>query len=227
MENKKDRSFVIINLFIFLTMLISVPVTLCIGSRASRLDGGDIPYWQHIVTFTILSNIFIGIIALISAIVKFVTAKKQKPFPFSLNIWYLAAATAGMITFLTVIFFLAPMRAISGKSYFDMLLEPMFFLHFLNPVLAAISYMFFLQSEKIAPKFYLFATLPILVYAVPYLLCVVVFKIWPDFYGLTFGGRYYLLPLVFIAFSVISLLIAIVLSHFHNQNQLVENAEKV
>jgi hypothetical protein len=126
----KNILFTAINLFIFITAAIAIPVTLVVGSRSTRLDGGDIPYWQHIATFTLLSNIFLGIIALVAAIFNIIN--KKKTLPKSFLTWYLAASSAGLVTFFTVILFLAPMRAINGKNFFDMLLETMFFLHFLN-----------------------------------------------------------------------------------------------
>lgn len=217
MSGYKNRLFIIINLFIFVTTMIAVPVTLIFGSRASRLDDLEMPYWQHIVTFTLLSNIFLGITALITAIIKYRSLKHHKKLPPSLDTWYLIATTAGMITFLTVVLFLAPMRAINGKDYFDMLLEPMFFLHFLNPVLAAISYIFLLKDKKATLKSRLLAILPITIYGIPYILFVVILKTWPDFYGLTFGGKYYLLPVDYVIFASISFIIASTLSHFHNK----------
>lgn len=197
----KKYSFTIINLFIFITTAIAVPITLLVGSRSTRLDGGDIPYWQHIATFTILSNIFLGIVALILAILN-VTKKDKFPNSTQLN-WYLAATSAGLVTFFTVILFLAPMRAMHGKNYFDMIVETMFFLHFLNPILAAIAFIFFTGNHPINLKSRLLATLPVFFYAIPYFLNVVIFKTWPDFYGLTFGGKYFLLPLVFAAFILL------------------------
>ena len=194
----KKRLFIAINFFIFITTAIAVPVTLVVGSRTTRLDGGDIPYWQHIATFTILSNIFLGLVAIVTAIIA--AAKKDKPFSLALLTWYLAAASAGLVTFFTVVFFLAPVRVANGKNYFDMLVETMFFLHFLNPVLAASAFVFLTGHSKITLKSRLLATSPVLVYSVPYILNVVFLKTWPDFYGLTFGGKYFLLPLVFAVF---------------------------
>ena len=79
----KNTLFTIINLFIFITTAIAVPVTLVVGSRSTRLDGGDIPYWQHVATFTILSNIFLGIIALVATILSIKNSKKSLPQSFS------------------------------------------------------------------------------------------------------------------------------------------------
>ncbi len=228
--DKKRKAFIGINLFIFTTMVAAVVSTLIFGSRAARLDGSvaagasqlidgtfagvKIEYWHHVVSFTILSNIFLGIIALIAATIAIQNPKKD--VSKTISTWYLIATSSGMLTFLTVIIFLAPMRAISGKNYFDMVLEQMFFLHFLNPVLAAINYVFFMNKEKINLKPRLLALLPPIIYASPYILCVCIIKCWPDFYGLTFGGQYYIVPIVFIIVCAFMFGISSALAELHN-----------
>jgi len=219
MKRNKNHLFIALNLFIFITTAIAVPVTLTVGSRATRLDGGDLPYWQHIATFTILSNIFLGLIALAATIVGI--TKKDKPFSSSFITWYLAAASAGLVTFFTVVLFLAPMRAANGKDYFDMLLESMFFLHFLNPLLVAFTFIFLTGRSKITLKSRLLATLPIILYAIPYILNVVVLQTWPDFYGLTFGGKYFLLPLVFVIFIIFIFSLASLLTFLRKKFSLL------
>ena len=192
--------FPIINAFIFVTSAIAIPVTLTVGSRAARLDGSTgFAYWQHIATFTILSNIFLAGVVLAAVIIWFKT-KDYKKLPSTFLVWYLSASSAAMVTCLTVLLFLAPMRAIGGKDYFDMLLEPMFFLHFLNPILSAVTFIFLTGHQTLPKKSRFLATIPIVVYAIPYCLNVIFLHTWPDFYGITFGGKYYLTPIVFIVF---------------------------
>lgn len=217
--DKKKLFFIINNLFIFITMAIAVIVVLTYGSRGVRLDGTVTEYWQQIFTFTIESNIFLGIVALFAAILQFVAIKKQRELPSALKTWYLTAATAGMVTCLTVLFFLAPMRAIHGKNYFDMLLEPMFFLHFLNPILSAITFIFLFPKSTITIKSRLLATTPFLLYAIFYITFVVITKLMPDFYGMTFGGKYYLTPLVFVAFWSLAFGVSSLLSFLHRKIQ--------
>ena len=201
----KKQLFIINNLIIFFTTAIAVPVTLIIGSRATRLDNTPYPYWMHIVSFTLLSGIF----SLVAGITAFTTlfAKMKKmpttPHKKAIQLWYLAATTASMITCLTVLFFLAPMRAAKGGNYFDPLLETMFFLHFFNPVFAAITYIFTMDKIKITWRACLLSALPFAIYAIVYLTCVIL-GLWPDFYGLTFGGKYYLTPIVFLVFLALS-----------------------
>ena len=229
--DKNRKKFIYLNLFIFVAMVIAVTSTLIFGSRAARLDGGaaagafqledgtfggvKIEYWHHVVSFTILSNIFLGIIALISAIVALKNPKKE--ISKRMSTWYLIAASSGMLTFLVVIFFLAPMRAVGGKNYFDMLLEQMFILHFLNPILGAISYIFFINKEKTEMKPRLLAILPPVIYASPYIFCVCIIKVWPDFYGLTFGGNNWVIPIVFVVFCAFMFGISSSLALLHNR----------
>ncbi len=217
MDITKRRLFVANNLFIFVMTAVMVTITLTFGSWAARKDNGPFTYWQHVVTFTILSNIFLGIVALVAAIIGHKRAKTNRPLPRKLLTWYLIATTSGMLTCLTVVFFLAPVRAASGKDYFDMVLGPMFFLHFFDPILAAITYIFLSGKSRTATKDRFLSMLPPIIYAAPYIICVAIIHIWPDFYGLTFGGRYYLLFFVAIAFLFIVFGISSMLAFFHNK----------
>ena len=216
MNKTKKRLFVASNLFIFITTVIMVPITLIFGSIASQKDGGPFAYWQHIVTFTILSNIFLGLVAGASAYVEFRCLKTKEELPKLLLTWYLVAATSTMLTCLVVLFFLAPARAASGKNYFDMVLGPMFFLHFFNPILATITLIFFADSHELTLKSRFLSLLPPAIYAIPYVINVVFLKTWPDFYGLTFGGQPIFIPVVFIAICLIVFIIASVISYCHN-----------
>ena len=217
MNKTKKRLFIASNLFIFITTAIMVPITLIFGSIASQKDGGPFAYWQHIVTFTILSNIFLGLVAGASAYIGFRCLKAKEELPKSLITWYLIAATSTMLTCLVVLFFLAPARATSGKDYFDMVLGPMFFLHFFNPILAAITLIFFADSHELTLKSRFLSLLPPAIYAIPYVINVVILKTWIDFYGFTFGGQLIFLPFVFASICLIVFAIASAISYCHNR----------
>ncbi|MBQ3445514.1 hypothetical protein IJG29_02190 [Candidatus Saccharibacteria bacterium] len=212
MKITKSQLFTFINFFIAVTGITAAIVAMTYGSRGARLDGTITAHWQQIFTFTVLSNIFLSIVAFISAILNI-----RGKLSGRAATWYLTAATAGAVTCITVLFFLAPMRAARGSNYFDMILEPMFFLHFLNPILAAVSFVFFLPTIPSARHARLIATIPILAYAVPYILFVVILQLVPDFYGVTFGGRYYLTPLVFLAFFLLAFAAASLLLFLHRK----------
>lgn len=216
-EVTKKRLFILNNLFIFITTVITVTVTLTLGSWAARKDGGPFAYWQHIVTFTILSNIFLGIVSLIAACIGLSNFKSGKALPKQLFTWYLIASSSAMLTCITVLFFLAPTRAASGKDYFDMILGPMFFLHFFNPILSAITYIFLSGNKKATLNDRLLAIIPPVLYAAPYIICVVFLRVWPDFYGLTFGGKDYLLFVVLAVFLILIFSISSLLAFLHNR----------
>ena len=216
-ENQKLKLFTITNGLIFLFTVIAVPVTLIFGSVASQKDNLPFAYWQHIATFTILSNIFLGIVALVAAIFGIRSLKTKHSLPKALNTWYLVATTSAALTFLTVILYLAPSRVFSGKNFFDMLIGPMFFLHFLDPVLAIVTYIFFFGEHRATLQDRLFAFIPPALYAIPYIFFIAIIRIVPDFYGLTFGGRYYLTSLVVMVFGLLVFGISSLLSYCHNR----------
>lgn len=220
MSRKRTLYFILINLFLFISTIIVTYFTLAFGTVAGQVDTGTKTGGFYIVTFTVDSNILLGLVAGIAAVLAIINLRKTRfnapadPVPFSKNlaIWYLVATSSAVLTWLTVIFVLAPIRAISGKNYFDMLLGPMFFFHFLNPLLAALSFIFCTGSAEISKKSLFLALIPPALYAIPYTINVVFLKTWPDFYGVTFGGRPWFTPLALLAFCLFIFGIAATLS---------------
>ena len=104
MNKKKSLAFIIINLFIFITTCTAVPVTLIFGSRAGRLDNLGFPFWQHAITFTVLSNIFLALVAFAATIIAIRARIKHQSLPNAIVKWYLAAASSAMLTCVTVVF---------------------------------------------------------------------------------------------------------------------------
>ncbi len=215
--NKKHLLFTIINAFLFLSTIIVTYVTLTHGTVAGQVDTGTNYGWFYIVTFTVESNIFLGIIAALSMALGIRSLVRKVELPRLLTIWYLVAASAVALTCLTVIFFLAPLRAFSGRNYFEMMMGPMFFFHFFNPVLACLTLIFLSGPTKLTLKARLLALLPPILYSIPYILNVAVFKTWPDFYKLTFDGKYFLIPVVFVVFCLVVFGISSLLAFFHNK----------
>ena len=217
-SKKHNLWFTIINAFLFISTVIVTIITLSFGTVASQVDTSVTEGWFYIVTFTVQSNILLGLVALVAMIFGIRSLKTSKPLPRSLITWYLVASSAAMLTAITVIFFLAPSRAIlKGRNYFDMMLGPMFFFHFFNPFLSAFTFIFLTPKEKIAKKSCFFAVIPTAAYAVPYVLNVVILKTWVDFYGFTFGGHVWTVFPVFLVMSGITLGIAALLAFLHNK----------
>ncbi|MDO4741776.1 MAG: hypothetical protein Q4A79_00135 [Candidatus Saccharibacteria bacterium] len=212
---KKKILFIIINLFLTLSTIAVSYYTLSHGTVAGQVDTGANPGWFYIVTFTVESNIFLGVVSAVATILGIRSIVLKKSLSRHLSTWYLIATSSVILTFLTVVCFLAPIRAMGGRNYFDMLIGPMFFFHFFNPVLAAFALVFLLGHRL---KFYdcYLSILPPAIYSVPYSINVVLLTTWPDFYGFTFGGHYLFVPLVFIAICLFTFGIATALASAHN-----------
>ena len=216
-SHQKLIPFSIINAFLFISTIIVTIVTLSFGTVAGQVDTGTTEGWFYIATFTVDSNILLGIVAFISLILALNSLSSKKPLPKIIPTLYLIATATTVLTFLTVLLYLAPIRALNGRNYFDMFLGPMFFFHFFNPVIAVINLIFFTDGDKLTLKSRLLSLLPFLIYAIPYCINVVFLKTWPDFYGVTFGGQYIFLPLVLLLFSSIIFIISSFLAYCHNR----------
>ena len=216
--NKKHAlGFILVNIFLFVSTIIVTYITLNFGTLAGQVDTNVEESWFYILTFTVQSNILIGLIAFFCAIYGIINFKKSKPIPKLLLTLDLMATSAGMLTVLTVLLFLAPRRAMQGRSYFDMILGPMFFFHLFNPLLSAFAIIFLAPETKLTKKDCLFALIPPFLYAIPYVLNVVFLHTWYDFYGFTFGGKNWTVLPVFAVVSLITFSIATGLAYLHNK----------
>lgn len=242
---KHQLIFTLINAFLAISSAIVTIVTITQGTVAGQVDTGGSYGLFYLATFTMDSNIFLGVVAAVATVLglrnlkqlkppkhpkpsKAATAtikdlkntkglKPRRPLPPSLTIWYLVATTSAVLTFITVVCFLAPKRALEGKNYFDMLLGPMFFFHFFNPVLAAINLIFFAPAQRLTKGDRLLALAPMLIYALFYFFAVVVFEAWNDFYGFTFGGHTWAILPVFVVMNLAVFAIASLLAYLHNR----------
>ena len=181
--------FVIINAFIFLSTVIASVTTLSGGTISSQVEIQVTEGWMYIVTFTVLSNLLLGAVALFGALYGIRMLRKKIVIPRALIAWYLVAASATMLTMLTVVLFLGPLREMRGKGYFSLLKGPMFFFHLLNPLLATASYVFFAPKTKLKKNTLFLTLIPPTIYAIIYAPNVMIFHTWHDFYGFTFGGQ--------------------------------------
>ena len=95
-------------------------------------------------------------------------------------------------------------------------------MHLLSPLLAIISYIFFEGTAK--NKFYttLFSILLVIIYGTVYLLNVLIFETWVDFYGFNANGLRYVSLVAMIAASY-----AIGVGIYFLNNLLSLNKEKV
>lgn len=190
---KKEKIIKLISLVLDLFVFVSITYVI-IKAIFFGYSFGDIvvpPYeFSYFRYFTNLSNIYAGIVALILFSYTIIHFNDDKPLPKWLSRVALGASTGVALTFLTVLFFLAPTYAAKGNNYFIMFMDDMLFTHFLNPIVSCIVFIFFTKHEKTNFKEALFGIIPMVIYSCIYS-PLVLSGVWDDFYGFTFGGNWW------------------------------------
>lgn len=160
------------SLFILLNLVIITNVLIILFSTLIKIPSS----FQY---FTVLSNIFMAIVAAVAII----TFLKHSSSQIVDNL-YLVATTSLVLVFLVVVLFLSPQY--ENPSF--LFTEYNFFLHLLNPFLAAIS-LLLIKDAKFNRKTRFFTLIPPFLYAIIYFIFVIVKKEWSDFYNFTLGGK--------------------------------------
>ena len=133
--------------------------------------------------FTVLSNAFCAITALIMAICQ--TADRVTPATFLLK--YLGTVSV-TVTLLTVFLFLGP----SQGGYGDLLHGENLYMHLIGPLLAILSFCL-IEKQRMLLSTALTGVVPVLLYGAVYLYKVVFApeeRRWEDFYGFNKGGKW-------------------------------------
>ena len=189
----KEKVIKLISLFVNLFIII-VTTYVIIRAIFFGYHFGDIvvpPYeFSYFQYFTNLSNIYAAIVAIVLLIYTIIHFKDNDPLPRWLSLVALGASTGVALTFLTVVFFLAPTYAINNGSYFIMFSDDMIFTHFLTPVASSLAFIFLFKHTRISIKDALFGIIPMALYAIVYS-PLVLSGVWNDFYGFTFGGNWW------------------------------------
>lgn len=197
MKNKSRNIIdLILNLAIVLSTVWAIGLYYISGPDAlGSVGSGCLKY------FTTDSNILVALAALLMMI--FNIARLVKPdtvIPKWVSVLKYAGTSAVTLTLLTVVFFLGPSVAIRNgfMSYFLMFRGNTFALHFSTPVLAIVSLVCFEKDNAFNLGDCLAACLPSYIYSVVYFMMVVCLKVWTDWYGFTFGGKLFMIPLALI-----------------------------
>ena len=162
-NNKLFIATFIINILTFLLVLTGVIVMVTIGS-GELTDRG----FSVFKFFTFQSNIFMGVIALIYAIFQLlIILNKKDKLPHVLLVFNHVAVTAVSLTFLIVIFFLAP-----GYGFDKMYRNANLFFHGIVPLVAMVNFMFLEKECKIKFIETLFSIIPSLSYGIVYFIVV-------------------------------------------------------
>lgn len=196
----------IINLFLFISSMVVL-------FRIFFAPEGDLRYFQQ---FTNLSNIYMGIISFVILIFTLINIKKDYVLPKWLRILELSGVTGVMLTFFTVILFLVPTQVRSWTDFYNMYRNDMFFFHFLNPLLAFFTFLFFIKGDKLNFKEDFLGMVPMVIYSIFYTIFVLT-HVWRDFYGFTFGGSYWAMPLSLLVMYIATYLVSFFTSIIYNK----------
>ena len=176
MSNKnRQTSEILFNLVIVILAVTGIILMLTSEAEDGALQSSGLENFKF---YTVLSNVFCGIVALIYLI--FVFAKKGTDKMAALK---LAAVCGVAITFAVVAFMFGPLYGFPNFYKRGNL-----FFHLLLPVTAMAEFIF-VKRKKIPFRYTVFAAIPTLLYAIGYLLNILINGIggpWPDtndFYG--------------------------------------------
>ena len=161
--------------------------------------------------FTVDSNIFMGIVALIFAIkeIKLLNGKLDEISNKVYALKLMATVSVGL-TFFTVFGYLGP---IAEGGILSLLKNSNLFLHLIIPVLSMINFSLFEKTDKLKFKYSFLGVLPALVYSIFYMINVLVHmengKVSPiyDWYWFVQGGIwqvYIVFPVMLIFTYIIS-----------------------
>lgn len=166
--NKKYKISFILNIMIVLFTIVAT-IIMFTGIRFMDGVGPDLEATKigMFKFFTVDSNLFMGIIALLFAIEEFkVITNKEKKISDRMYVLKLTATTSVTLTFITVFAYLGP---ISPGGIYSMLLNSNLFFHLIIPVLSMISFICFECENKIPSKYVICGVIPTLIYSIFYL----------------------------------------------------------
>ena len=149
---------------------------------------------NRFIYFTNISNLFVGLIALINAFFLLLSViKNRNCVPQVFTLIKLIAISMTTLTFFTVLLVIGPVdgyiKNYSGRNFFT---------HLIVPLLTLFSYLFFEEKLELKWKYSLFLLLPFGIYSIIYVINVVILQTWPDLYQINKQGLWYLFLLAFI-----------------------------
>lgn len=219
MKNNRRHQIIslVINSVILITTITILIIALVSGDEASEdnvLASGGLSFFRF---FTSDSNILLAIASGIMIYFNIQNLRQNRDeIPKWVSIFYLLSATSTTITFLTTVFFLGPLVLANGNNYFSLFANNLLFEHAITPILGIVVLIFFSGTNKLKIKDALFCIIPTFIYSIFYV-SFVLSGAWPDFYGFTFGGKYWSIPFSILLFYAISFGIGVLLSFLRNK----------
>ena len=180
MSRKNTTSEIIFNLVIVLLAVTGIILMITSQPEEGALQSSGLENFKF---YTVLTNVFCGIIALVQLI--FILLKKDTD---KIRVLKLAAVVGVAITFAVVSFMFGPLY-----GYPQFYKRGNLFFHLLEP-LAAIAEFILIRREKMPFRYTVFAAIPTLLYGIGYLLNILINGIggpWPytnDFYAFLSWG---------------------------------------
>ena len=214
MNNKKIKISLTINIIIVVLTIIA-SIIMFTGFKFMEgeyvLESTKIGMFKF---FTVDSNIFMGIIALIFAIKEIKILKgKLTHIPEKIYILKLMATTSVGLTFLTVFGYLGP---IAEGGIPSLIKNSNLFFHLLIPLVSILNFILFERTDKLKLKDTFYGVVSALAYALFYLINILIHvqdgKISPlyDWYWFVQGGLWQIaivMPLMLVITYLISLLL--------------------
>lgn len=162
------------------------------------IDGNEDNRFRY---YTNISNLLVGFIAIINAIVLIKSViKGELSYPKYLSIIKFAGLSMISLTFFTVLLIIAPLT-----SFQLMYSDVKFITHLVVPVLAITSYLFLEEKSIFELRISLIGIIPTLLYAIIYIINVVFLKTWPDIYKINTNGLWFIFSPLEVLFGFILL----------------------
>ncbi len=192
MKNKREKLSIFFNILIIIFVGCGAVISMNTATPGTGLSVKGI---ANLKFFTVLSNLFSGVVAVLWVIFCFL----GKKFPILIKM--IAVASVGL-TFFIIAAFLQPMN-----PQFNLYEGGNFWFHLVAPVVSMLDFIFLETDEKIPFKYTFIAAAASLVYGIGYLINLLVNGIgeWPDtndWYGFVTWGY----PVGFGIFAFIVLL---------------------
>ena len=163
MENKRGFiTIIVLDLLVFISMVIGISLT--IFDVRFMVDLPRLSSQSIFMTFTGLSNVFIGLVCLGCAIYRII--KKEITLPAYLLLIKIIALADITITFVITATYLAPSI---GSNWWRLYINNNLFNHFLTPLLAVITFLILERYREFSWKYCFLSLVPLLLYGVLYL----------------------------------------------------------
>lgn len=193
-RRNKNIIDLIINLFVVFNVIWCIFVFFTSGG-----DGNMIVYkWNCFKFYTIDSNVLCAIACGIMATKNIkIIRNKNETINQNLLIFKYVSVVAVLITFLVVMLFLGP-----TQGYAKMFEKTNIFMHGLNPIFAAISFILFeSDNTDFTKNKIVWGESTVIIYGILYFVMVVILKKWADVYGFATILKWYVSFPIMIAFG--------------------------